>query len=134
RLQMRTDNAIGNEARDSGGVVVSVLDVVKGFRPDSQAFRIAGVPLGHTSVEVPAVIIKLATVGNLSDLLQRLVFELAESHGDVGDLHAGIVDVILYFDLTTEESQHSSERIPKRGVSQVTDMRGLVRIDGGVFD
>ena len=63
-----------------------------------------------------------------------LAFELAEAHGDVGDLDAGVVDVVLDFDLASEIAKQPAERVPERGIAQVTDVSRLVRIDRGVLD
>ena len=69
-----------------------------------------------------------------ADVVEALVLELAESHDDVGDLHARVVDVVLHFDRNAAEPLHAHERVAERGVPQVADVRGLVRIDGGVLD
>ena len=73
-------------------------------------------------------------VGERADLVERLVLQLAEADGDVGDLHAGIVDVVLDLDLASEEPQQPAERVAERRVAQVPDVRGLVRVDGRVLD
>ena len=62
------------------------------------------------------------------------MLELAEADGDVRDLDAGVVDVVLDLDLAAEEAEQPAERVAERGVAQVPDVRGLVRIDGGVLD
>ena len=69
-----------------------------------------------------------------ADLVERLVLELAEADGDVGDLHAGVVDVVLDLDRAAEEAQQPPERVAERGVAQVADVRRLVRVDRGVLD
>ena len=63
-----------------------------------------------------------------------LPLELAESDDDVGHLHAGVVDVVLHLDRNAAEALHADERVAERGVPQVSDVRGLVRIDGRVLD
>ena len=69
-----------------------------------------------------------------ADLVERFVLELAEADDDVGDLHAGVVDVVLHFDRRAAEAQHAHERVAERRVAQVADVRGLVRVDGRVLD
>ena len=69
-----------------------------------------------------------------ADLVERLVLQLAEADRDVGDLHAGVVDVVLDLDLASEEPQQAAEGVAERGVAQVPDVRRLVRIDRGVLD
>ena len=63
-----------------------------------------------------------------------LALELAEADGDVGDLDAGVVDVVLDLDLAAEIAEQPAERVAERGVAEVADVRGLVRVDGGVLD
>ena len=46
----------------------------------------------------------------------------------------GVVDVVLNLDLASQEAQQPAERVAERGVAQVADVRGLVRVDGGVLD
>ena len=62
------------------------------------------------------------------------MFELAEADGDVGDLDAGVVDVVLDLDRTAQEAKQPPERVTERGVPQVADMRRLVRVDRRVLD
>ena len=92
------------------------------------------VPLGDAGVEIPAVVVEARRVGERADLVEPLVFQLAEADGDVGHLHAGVVDVVLDLDLAAEETQQPAEGIAERGVAQVPDVRGLVRIDRRVLD
>ena len=61
-------------------------------------------------------------------------FELPEADDDVGDLDAGVVDVVLHLDRRAAEAQHAHERVAERGISQVADVGGLVRVDGRVLD
>ena len=56
------------------------------------------VPLGDAGVEIPAVVVEPRRVGDRAHLVEPLVLELAEADRDVGDLHAGVVDVVLDFD------------------------------------
>ncbi len=57
-----------------------------------------------------------------------------ETHHHVGNLHAGIVDVVLDFDVLAAEAQQAHKGVAQNGVAQVADVRGLVGIDAGVFD
>ena len=63
-----------------------------------------------------------------------LVLELAEADDDVGDLDAGVVDVVLHFDRRAAEAEHAHERVAERRVAQVADVRRLVRVDRRVLD
>ena len=60
--------------------------------------------------------------------------ELLKADHHVGDLHAGVVDVVLHFDRVAAELQRAHQRVAERGVAKVADVRRLVRIDGGVLD
>ena len=65
---------------------------------------------------------------------ERLLLELAEADDDVGDLHAGVVDVVLDLDRPSLEAEQPAEGVAERGVAQVADVRRLVRIDRRVLD
>ena len=124
---MAADDAVGDEVGHLGEVVAAVFDGVQGGGPDLQPLLVFVVPLGDPGVEVPAVVVEAGGIGDRADLVERLVFELAEADGDVGHLDARVVDVVLDFDLAPEEAQQAAERVAERGVAQVADMRGLVR-------
>ena len=99
-----------------------------------QALLVAAVPLGDARVEVPAVVVEARGVGDRANLVERLALEHAEADDDVGDLDAGVVDVVLHLDRDAAEAQHAHERVAERGVAQVADVRRLVRVDGRVLD
>src|SRR6202022_951687 len=58
----------------------------------------------------------------------------AEADDHVRNLDAGVVDVVLRFDRGALESKRADQRVTERGVAQVADVRGLVRVDGRVLD
>ena len=45
-----------------------------------------------------------------------------------------VVDVVLDFDRRAAKAQHARERVAERGVPQMADVRGLVRVDRRVLD
>jgi hypothetical protein len=59
---------------------------------------------------------------------------MRESHHYVGDLHAGVIDVVLDIDFPAGVTQQTDEGIAEDGVAQVADVGGLVGIDAGVLD
>ena len=59
---------------------------------------------------------------------------MEKSHDDIGNLDAGIVDVVLNLDLVSREAENANESIADGGVPKVTDVGRLVRIDVGVLD
>ncbi len=69
-----------------------------------------------------------------ANLGERLAGQVPESDDDVGDLHAGVVDVVLHLDRNAAEAQHAHQRVAERGVSKVADVGRLVRVDGRVLD
>ena len=103
-------------------------------RADREARLVAVVPLGDARVQIPAVVVEPRRVGDRADLVERPVLELAEADDDVGDLDAGVVDVVLHLDRRAAEAQHAHQRVAERGVAQVADVRRLVRIDRRVLD
>ena len=117
-----------------GGVVAAVLEIVQRRGADRQPRLVAVVPLGDLRVQIPAVVVEARRVGDCANLVERAVLDLAEADDDVGDLDAGVVDVVLHFDRRAAEAQHADERVAERGIAQVADVRGLVRIDRRVLD
>ncbi len=61
-----------------------------------------------------------------------------EADDDVGDLHAGVVDVVLDADfvagLVGVGAEQALEGVAEDGVAEVADVRGLVGVDAGVLD
>ncbi len=134
RFEVAPDDPVGDEGGEVRCVVAAVLDLVQRGGPNLEAGLVLLVPLRHAGVEVPAVVVEPRRVRDRSHFCQPLAFELPEADSDVGYLHAGIVDVVLDFDLAAEESQQTAEGVAERGVAQVPDVRGLVRVDGRVLD
>jgi hypothetical protein len=60
--------------------------------------------------------------------------ELAEADHNIRHLHAGVVDVVLDLDTASLEPKEPAEGVAERRVTQVADVRRLVRVDGGVLD
>ena len=133
-LEMAADDAVGDEMREVRCRVAASLDVVQRLHADLQPLLVRVVPLGHARVEIPAGVVEAAGVRDLPDLVQRLVLELPEADRDVGNLHPGVVDVVLDFHRAAEEAEEASEGVAEGGVAQVADMRRLVRVDGRVLD
>src|SRR5205085_194848 len=64
----------------------------------------------------------------------RHVLDVHEADHHIGDLHAGVVYVVVNFDLRAGRTQGADEGVAEHGVAQVADVRGLVRIDVRVLD
>src|SRR5258708_23277824 len=59
---------------------------------------------------------------------------MEKAHYNVGDLDAGIVDVVLHIHMSAGRSQQAHKGVTQDRVTQVADMSSLVRVDAGVFD
>ncbi len=57
-----------------------------------------------------------------------------EPDNDVGDLHTGVVDVVLHRDLVTGCAQQTHKGIAQDSVAQMADVRSFVGIDAGVLN
>ena len=132
RIEVTVDDAARHVARQCGRGVATVLYGVKRLGLQGPAFRVLGVELSHPGVEVPAVVVEAPL--DQFDLRQRLLLEVQKADDDVGDLDAGVVDVVLDLDLAAPAAQHAHVGVAQHGVAQVPDVRGLVRVDAGVLD
>ena len=72
RLQMASDDAIGDELGDERRVASAVLDVVQRRGADLQSLFVLLVPLRDARVEVPAVIVEARGVGYSTDVVEVL--------------------------------------------------------------
>ena len=146
-LEMTPKDVGGDEVGDGGGLVVALLEGVQRLEAKLLAGgdlrRVGGVPLGDARVEVPAVeveaLIALEELGEqLLHAVEVLVFEVDEADDDVGDLHAGVVDVVFDADriagLEVVASQQARVGVAEDGVAKVADVGGLVGVDAGVLD
>ena len=82
----------------------------------------------------PSIVIEAGRGGERFDLRARLLLDVQESNHHVGDLHSGVVDVVLDVHFPARKAQQADERVAEDGVAQVADMRGLVGIDAGMLD
>ena len=119
---------------DRRRLAAAVLDVVQCGGANLQPLFVFVVPLGDAGVEIPAVVVESRRVGDAADVVEALVLELAEPDDHVGHLDACVVDVVLHLDRHAAKPLHAHERVAERRVSQVADVRRLVRVDRGVLD
>ena len=96
-------------------------------------------------VEIPAVVVDGCCVAGRAlgalfaisdegaDFGGGLVFKVHEPDDDVGNLHAGVVDVVLHVDFLAGGAEKVDKGVAKDGVAQMAHMRGLVGIDAGVL-
>ena len=111
--------------RQLGQLPFARLDRMQGLGAPVPARRLGLVVRGRPRVEVPAVVVE-ANLGVIDERLnigRTLVLDEVEARDDIGHLHAGVVNVILYLDLVTQLAQHPYERVAQHRVAQVSDVR-----------
>ena len=59
---------------------------------------------------------------------------MAKADDHIGDLHAGVVNVVLHLDGLAGGAQQANRGVAEHGVPQVTDVGRLVRIDRRVLN
>ena len=133
---MTADDAVGDECAHVGERIAACLDLVERMRAHRQTRFVCFVPLGDARVQIPAVVVEPdgRIVGQRPYGGEVARLERREPDDDVGDLDAGVVDVVLDFDLAAGEAEQAHHRVAERRVAQVADVRGLVRIDRRVLD
>ena len=147
-FKMAAQDGRRDELGDLGGFVAAVLDLVERVQSDLLAGGFVGagafaVPLRGAGVEVPAVVVErfgdvglaaLFAVGDEgADFGDGFAFELEEADDDVGNLDAGVVDVVLDIDLLAGGAEQADKGVAEDGVAEMADVGGLVGIDAGVL-
>ena len=84
------------------------------------------------AVEVPADVVE--GLGQGFDVGDGAAAQVEEADDDIGDLHARVVDVVLDLRRLTEPAERAGQDVAEHGVTQVADVRRLVRIDVRVLD
>ena len=133
-LEMTPQDRDRNHIRDSGTFVVAFLDGMQRLLANLQVLLVLGVPVRDAGVEVPAVVVETRLASQLLDFGPRLLLDMQKSHHHVGNLHAGVVDVVLNIHFPAGESQQPHKSVAENGVAQMPDVRRLVGIDAGVLD
>ena len=107
--------------------VAPLLDLTEHGASPVEQLGIGLIPRGHRDVDPRAVLI---------ERFVRLRFdaELANSDHNVGNLDAGVVDVVVHLDGMAGAPEHTRDRVSDARVAQVADMRRLVGVGGGVLD
>jgi hypothetical protein len=154
------EDGCGDEIGDLGGLLFRAAGAVAGFEcvegvetdllAGGDLFGVGrilrtgtGVPLRDAGVEIPAVEVD-ALIG-LEEFSEELAgggeifsFEVDEAYDYVCDLHAGVVDVVLYAyfvaALVAVGAEEALEGVAEDGVAKVPDVGGFVGVDAGVFD
>ena len=136
RRKVAMDDRARDERRQLRSFPFALLDAMQRVAPPLLGLRMLGVVVRHLRVEVPAEVIE--SHGRIVDpLLDRgrvFLEQMLERDDDVGDLDAGVVDVVLDLDLFTLVAQATGQRVAEDGVAEVADVGGLVRVDVRVLD
>ncbi len=86
-------------------VAVAFFDFFQGLIAEFEARFVFGEPLRDAGVEVPADVVEFGRGGQSFHFGQGFFFEMDEAEDYVGNLHAGVVDVILDFDQASGVTQ-----------------------------
>ena len=137
--QHRSRDELGYRRR----VVAALLDFVQGPKanllPLVFEFRSGLVPPRDPRIEIPAEIIEpLSARRELRHQArnsgQVVSFQVHERDHDIGDLHSGVVDVVLNIDALPRGPQQANEGIAQNGVAKMANVRRFVRIDARMLD
>ena len=113
-LQVATQDRSRDQFRDLGHFVAALFDGVQRVLARLQALLVALVPLRDARVEVPAVVIEARRGGDeRGNVLLRFLLQLNEADHDIGDLNAGVVNVVLDIDGVTGGTQQAHEGVAK---------------------
>src|SRR6185312_12956313 len=133
-LEVQLQNGRGNQVGQTSGWIVSFFEFVQRAKPELLVLGILLVPLRDPCIQIPAVVIEPRLLNERLHVLVGLVFKLLKANNNVGNLYAGIVDVVLYINRVSSFAQQANEGIAQNRIAQMPDMRSLVGIDAGVFD
>ena len=118
-----------DQVGDCGDFACGVFNGAKCLQASLLVLCVLLVPLRHARIQIPAVIVEARLAGKSFDLRARLLFDVNKSDDDIGNLHTGVVDVVLNVDFPARVMQQADKSIAKDGIAHVSDMRGLVGID-----
>ena len=134
----------GDEVGNFRSVVPAALDEVQRIEAQLLACglifeRPLGIPLGRVGVEIPAVVVNapaaLRELGEeRANLGDSFLFEMQKAYNDVGNLDAGVVNVVLHVDFVAGGTEETDKCVAEDRVAEMTDVRGLVGIDAGVLN
>ena len=135
-FQVRFDDGVGDDVTKFGEIALTGFDGVEGIGAPGFGFGVLAVIRGGAGIEIPAEVIE-ARVGigdECAHIGGRFLFKIVKAYDDVGYLDAGVIDVVLHFDLAAAVAEHADESVAQDGVTQVADVGGFVGVDVGVFD
>ncbi len=104
-LKVTAENGGGDQLGDLGNFVVAFFDRVQGLGALLLVFGVFFVPGRRGCVDVPADVVKPRLLDESLDVFLALALEFTKSDHDVGNLNAGVVDVILHVDRIAVEAK-----------------------------
>ena len=111
-----------------------VFDGVQRFQTRLTILFVGLVPLRNLGIQIPTVVVEARLAGQGFNLGMGFLLQMCEADNHVGDLYSGVVDIVLNVDFVPGVAQQSNESVPENSVAQVSDVRGLIRVDAGVLD
>ncbi len=136
--EMAADDAPRHQAAHLGALAAAGLQLVERVAEQPAALApgvgaaLRVVPAPDLGVEVPADVVE--RLGDRGHLRRPRVPQVEEADHHVGELDAGVVDVVLDLDGVAQAPLAAGEHVAEHGVAQVADVRRLVRVDVGVLD
>jgi hypothetical protein len=104
-FEMTAKHGGRNQIGDGGGLVVPFFDRMERRRTSLKILFVLRVPLRGAGVEIPAIEIEPGCGGEGFDFGASLFFYVQETDYYIGNLHSGVVDVILDVDFPAGKEQ-----------------------------
>src|SRR5436853_2136075 len=133
-LKMSPEYRDRDQVRDLRSFISALFNRVQRLDAGLKVLFILLVPLRDAGIQVPAVVIETRLVSELFNFSARLFGQLQKADDHVGNLNAGVIDVILDVDLAAGEAQQANETVAQNRIAKVSDVRGFIRIDAGVLN
>jgi len=135
RAQMEANNRVGYDRAHRRRFAMTFFDGFQSCGTQRGGLRfVLFIKLRDLGVQVPTPVVKAGLRCKCADFGERFLSHVLKADDDVGDLHAGVVDIVLHLDVFTGVAQDTCDRVAQNGVANVADMRGLVGVNAGVFD
>ena len=117
-------------------VVIAFFDLLQRLRAPVVLRIVRFIERCDPRINIPAVIVELlcGIRDHAAHIVECLSFDMDQPDDHIRHLHAGVIDVVLNFDIPPAGVEDSNEGIADGRVSQMADMRSFVRIDIRVFD
>ena len=88
--------------------------------------------LGNLGVQIPAGIIE--RVGKSCNGLSVQTTDLCKTEYDIRDLHAGVIDIVLHFNINPLTTNYASQSVTEASIAQMTNVCRFVGVDTCVLN